>query len=151
MRNRIRWLKRRRGSVVVLGALIAALSAINAQAATPPSLRATVCVDTASPPHLAITQTWKNAGPADFAGMFDIVYTFQYGPSSYESIDRQYVANAGQMVSGTQTDTFNAFIGESGPVPWNTYFRVDATWVVNGTTTVSDVVTQPKNGWRTCK
>jgi hypothetical protein len=55
------------------------------------------------------------------------------------------------MVSGTQTDTFNAFIGESGPVPWNTYFRVDATRVVNGTTTVSDVVTQPKNGWRTCR
>jgi hypothetical protein len=146
MRNRTR-----RRSVVALGALIAALSATGAHAAAPASLRATVCVDTASPPHLLMTQTWKNAGPANFAGVFDIVYTFQYGPSSYESIDRQYVATAGQMVSGTQTDTFNAFIGESGPVPWNTYFRVDATWVVNGTTTVSDVVTQPKNGWRTCK
>jgi hypothetical protein len=144
--------KIQRGSAVVaLGALIAALFAMDAQAAAPPSLRATVCIDTASPPHLVMTQTWKNAGPADFAGVFDIVYTFQYGPSSYESIDRQYVATAGQMVSGRQTDTFNAFIGESGPVPWNTYFRVDATWVVNGTTTVSDVVMQPKNGWRTCR
>ena len=53
-----------------LGALIAALSATGAHAAAPPSLRATVCVDTASPPHLLMTQTWRNAGPADFAGMF---------------------------------------------------------------------------------
>jgi hypothetical protein len=141
----------RRRSVVALCALIAALSATGAHAAAPPSLRATVCVDTASPPHLLMTQTWRNAGPADFAGMFDIVYAFQYGPNSFDSVDRQYIANAGQMVSGTQTDTFNAFIGAEGPVPWNTYSSVSATWVVNGSTTVSDTVTQPKNGWRTCK
>ena len=55
------------------------------------------------------------------------------------------------MVSGTQTDTFNAFFGTEGPVPWNTYSSVSATWVVNGSTTVSDTVTLPKNGWRTCK
>ena len=139
------------GAIVALGAVVAALSAASAPAASPPSLRLSACVDTASPPHLVLTQTWRNAGPADFAGLFHIVYDFQYGPSSWDTISQEYLGNAGQMVSGTQTDTFNSFFSESGPVSWNTYSTVTATWVVGGTTTVSDTVARPKNGWRTCR
>jgi hypothetical protein len=59
-------------------------------------------------------------GPGGLRRDVPIVYAFQYGPNSFDSVDRQYIANAGQMVSGTQTDTFNAFFGTEGPVPWNT-------------------------------
>jgi hypothetical protein len=153
MRDRFPWrlAVARLAAVGALFAVTGALSDSSALAASPPSLRATVCVNTATPQQLIINQSWKNAGPADFAGFFDIVYSFQSGPTTFDTVDRQYLANAGQLTSGSQTDTFNSFVGPNGFVPWNTYSSVSATWVVGGTTTVADTVTQPKHGWRTCK
>jgi hypothetical protein len=142
-----------RRAILVFAAMaaVAALSAGGALAAPPPSLKATVCANTATPQQLVVTQTWKNAGPADIAGPYTIVYDFQSGPTTFDTVDRQYIANPGDMVSGSQSDTFNPFVGPSGFVPWDSYFSVAVTWNVNQTTTVSTTVTEPKNGWRTCK
>jgi len=35
-------------------------------------------------------------------------------------------------------------------VPWNNYIRIDVTYNVQLTTTVSDTILKPKNGWRAC-
>jgi hypothetical protein len=143
----------RKGLMVLAVAVVAAVFVGNAVSATPPSLRASACINAASPQQLVVTQTWKNAGPADFGGQYDIVFDFisSLSPFVADTVDNKYLANVGDLVSGSQFDLFNSFIGPSGFVPWNNYIRVDVTYVVGGTTTVSDTILKPKNGWKACK
>ena len=139
--------------VVAVAAVVAAISLSSALAASPPQLRLTACVNTQSPPQLVITQTWKNAGPADFGGAYVIVYDFIYSLSPFlaDTVQLNYLSNTGGLVSGSQFDVFNSFLGTSGFVPWDNYVRIDVTYNVNLTTTVSSTINQPKQGWRTCK
>lgn len=132
----------------VLAVLVVAAAFVgSASSARQPSLKLSACVNAASPQQLVVTQTWWHAGPADFAGQYTIVFNFYLNGVYDSSIDNNYIAAAGDLVSGTQTDTFNPFIGTA----WNDWTRVDATYVVGGTTTVSGTVNKPKNGWRACK
>jgi hypothetical protein len=138
---------------VVAAAVVAAVSLGSALAASPPQLRLSACVNTQTPPQFVINQTWKNAGPADFGGPYVIVYDFisSLSPFAADTIPLNYLANPGGLVSGSQFDVFNSWIAPSGFVPWNDYIRVDVTYNVNQTTTVSSTLTKPKMGWRTCK
>jgi hypothetical protein len=135
-------------------AIVAAVLVSGSLAASPPSLRLKACVNDASPPQFVITQTWRNAGPADFGGFYVIVYDFisSLGPPLVaDTIPLNYLANPGGLASGSQFDTFNSFLGPTGFVPWNNYIRVDVTYNVNLTTTVSSTLLQPKMGWRSCR
>src|SRR5262245_22697504 len=108
---------------VAVAAVVAAVAVGSAVAAAPVQLRVSACVDTATPPHMTINQTWKNVGPADFTGPYDIVYDFisSLNPFTADSLDIQYIPTPGGFVSGSQFDVFNSWIGTSGFVPWNAY------------------------------
>jgi hypothetical protein len=138
----------RRVGVVVAAALGLCVAVGAANAAPAPSLKVTACVlATGGQPQLVVTQTYRN-GPATFGGAWVDSFAF-YNAGVYEqTVNRDYLANLGDLASGTQTDTFNFFVGAAS---WNDYTRVEVAFVANAATLFRADVFQPKNGWRACR
>src|SRR5262245_59794873 len=79
---------------------VAGVLAGTAVSASPPSLRASACVNTSAPPQIVVTQSWKNAGPATFGGQYNIVFDFisSLSPFTADTVNNSYLANTGDLV-----------------------------------------------------